>query len=314
MLSFCQISFINTAFHNVLFQNVSVDESENVIETRYVGALNRDIATFDNGPLDFTGNLEFFPQDWRFLYLAMGSVADAGSPSPYTHAIVPVNSNSQNGITSGTKNPFVSFTLDVSQNSAGSAFRRFFNGCVVENFTLTASEGENLSCSVDWLAQSRTFTETAGSSVTASTDQVYQWSDVQLHVPSGTVIQNLKSVSFSLTNGFLPPHYLNGSRVIDVPQAQNREYELSVTKNSEDQSTRTFYDSYFLGGSTFNAMLQVTASAGSQELFLVMSGCRLLDMDAPTGNQSEPNEQTITIRPQSCNANVNDLVFKYAAF
>ena len=295
-------------------QNHEVDDELNINQVRFVGGGDRDVDSFEPGPEDFTGTVEYYPQDWKMLYFAMGSCTDGGSPSPYTHDITAISSTQLNGITSGLKNPPISFTMADVQTSAGSSWRRLMQGCVVDSFEMSWDEGDFVTCTANYIAQTNTFSELAGSAVTASADRPYQWQDVQVQIPSGTVIQNVKAGTFSINNNTLAPHYSNGSINTDVPQWQNREYEFTVTKNGDDQSTRTFYNSYFRAGSTFNALLVVSESTGSQELFLTMSGCKLIDMGAPTGNQSEPNEQEITIVPQTVTGLVNDTIFKYKAF
>src|SRR3990167_9715803 len=102
-----------------LIQDHTIDEAANVIVTRYVGGGTRDVSRFDDGPLDFTGTFTFFPQDWKFLGFALGSVVDAGSPSPYTHTISAVDSDVGNYATSGLSSPFVSFGIEDAQITAG---------------------------------------------------------------------------------------------------------------------------------------------------------------------------------------------------
>ena len=115
-------------------QNHSPDANTNQQPIRYVGGNDRNVDLFVEGALDHPGTIEFFPQDWKTLALAMGSNVDAGSPSPYLHNITEHVSASGNAFTSGVKNPFVSFTLvDQQKTIAGSNFNREVSGLLCFN-------------------------------------------------------------------------------------------------------------------------------------------------------------------------------------
>ena len=59
-------------------------------------------------------------------------------------------------------------------------------------------------------------------------------------------------------------------------------------------NAKILYDQYFIGGSIFNAMTKVEASAGS--LYLIMSGCKITDMEVPSPVEGL-HEQTMTMMP-----------------
>lgn len=298
-------------------QSVDVDENVNVISSRYAGTASRNVGAFIDGPLDVTATLGFFVQDFRMLGFAMGSIVDSGSPSPYAHTLNEVNSNNGNAYTSGTQNPFLSFTLQTAQQSPGgdgTHFVRELRGCNVNSYTLTANEGEPLTAEVELVAQNVVFSSGTPTSVTEDTNRVYLWQDAVLHIPSGTTLETPKNIRFSVNNNLEANHYVNGSRVIGVPIPTMRDYELEVTANLMSEVAKTWYDQYFLGGSTFNAMLSVVASAGSRQAFIIMSGCKMEDMTATNNNEGAPNEVTLMIRPRVVNAVVDDLIFRYNAW
>ncbi len=295
-----------------LVQTHDPDEEPNVINARFLGGGDRNVDQFIDGALDFPGAITTFPQDWKFLAFAMGSNVDAGSPSPYTHAIREQEAKNGNAFTSGPLNPWFSFTLEDAQqfNVTGLNFVRTFGGCVVDSLTIAGTQGEPISMDVNYIAQTQAFSSGAITAVTEDATRPYMWSDTQLHIPSGTVYQTLMDFSWTINNNMLPAHYLNGSREIAVQIPQNRDYEFAITLHATSERTKTLYDQFYLGGSTFNTMLQITASAGSKELFLIMSGCKITGMDAPSPNEGI-NEQSITIIPGTCSANAEDLFEKY---
>ena len=222
-----------------LIQDHTIDEAANVIVTRYVGGGTRDVSRFDDGPLDFTGTFTFFPQDWKFLGFALGSVVDAGSPSPYTHTISAVDSDVGNYATSGLSSPFVSFGIEDAQITAGATgtnYLRTLKGCMVDSISISSTQGEPVSCEVTYRAQNVTFFSGAATAVTADTTRPFLWNDCQFHLPSGTKIDEVTDFDLTISNNLETPHYLNGSRVIGVPEPLNRDYELTLTLHGSSSS------------------------------------------------------------------------------
>lgn len=288
-------------------------DSVGVISTRYIGTASRNVGRFDDGPQDFTGVITCHPQDFRLAGYAMGSIIDAGSPSPYTHVLAEVNNGSGNAYTSGTLTPFLSFTWEDSKSAvgAGTNFIKTYKGCVVDTWTLRGTQGALLEAEANVIAQSVTYSSGTTTALTEDTTHVpYKWSHVTFQLPSGTTFPELKSFDFTIANNPDAPHYLNGSRVIATPQMTNRDYTFNTTMDLESARGKTLYDQYFLGGSTFNAMLSIVASAGSQQGFIIMSGCKLTSMTTPT-SMSDVQESTMVITPQTVVINVDDLTQLY---
>jgi len=296
-----------------LVQSHDIDESMGVINLRYIGAGDRNVDQFVDGPEDYTGTLSLHPQNWRFLAFALGSCVDGGSPSPYTHVISETNSDNGNAFTSGVANPFMSFTLEDGHQfdaTNGLNFVRTINGCVVNSLTISATQGEAATMEVNYIGQALSFGSEAVTSITEDTARPFLWKDFQLQIPSGTVYCEMTDFSWSINNNLEAPHYICGSRVIGAPIPLNRDYELTATFHGTSEHTKTLYDQYFTGGSTFNAMLQGIASTGSREIYVIMSGCKMTDMSAPSPVEGV-NTQSITINPATCVVHVNDLTELY---
>lgn len=299
-------------------QDFTPDENLNIVAVRHQGSADRNVDQFVDGPIDFTGTFSFFPQDWKFLMFALGSNVDAGSPSPFTHTISEVDSNDGNAFTSGTDNPMMSFGLEASQtaSAAGENFVRTIKGAIVNALTINAAQGEIISVDIDYMAQENTFSSGARSALTETTTRPFLWSDVSVQLPSGTPIPDVKSTTVSITNNLEGPHYQNGSKEISVPIPLNRDYQVSLTLDGTSEFTKTLYDQHFLGGSLFNMIIDITdagAGAGSRDVAITFSGCRLIDMEAPQGMEGV-NEQTITIQPENAVVLVNDTIEEYNPF
>jgi len=214
-----------------MVQSSEIDENTNNIEVRYLGTGDRNVDLQQNGVLDYNVAFSYYPQDWRMALFALGSNVDGGSPSPYTHVISEINSASGNAFTSGTKNPFVSFTIEEAQKGAatGENFIRTIQGCVVNSMSVNMAQGEPVSVDIEAIGQSGTFTSGAITLPTANGSRPFIWEDVLVHIPSGTVYDTAKNATFTINNNMETAHYLNGSRVTEVPIPLNRDYEVSIT-------------------------------------------------------------------------------------
>jgi len=303
---------LGTAIWPGLVQEHTLDEDTGVITTRYLGTSGRNVDQFIDGPRNYTGALSYFPQDWRMVVAALGSNTDAGSPSPYTHTPAELPSTAL-AFTSGTLNAFTSFQIEDSKTAVGTGlnFVRTIKGCSVNSWSLNGTQGEPLSCDVDYIGQDVTLSSGASTAVTENTARPFMWKDVKLFVPSGTQFTELKDFSLSVNNNLEAPHYLDGTSVIGAPIPLNRDYEFTATIDASSGRAKTLWDSYFIGGSTFNMLMDISVSAGSRDAFITLSGCKLIDMEMPS-SQEGTNEISLTIAPQKMTMSVNDTILKYS--
>jgi hypothetical protein len=299
-----------------LVQNSNIDSSMGIFSLRFAGNTSRNVNQFVDGPVDYTATVEYYPQDFKMLGYALGSSTDTASGAGLNfHRAWEVDSNAGGAFISGTKNLFNSFTLYDGQASTAAGKNKVneLKGCVINSFNLTAAKGEIVTCSLDLIGQSLAFSSGALVAQTAATTKPFRWNDVKIHMPSGTVIDNVTDISFTINNNLEPQHYLNGSVYIANSVPMNRDYELTLTMNSDSEYMKPYYDQYFMSGITFNAMLDIqdlSAGAGSRNMFIIMSGCKMMDMENPTGNEGI-NTVTMTIAPQTVNAIGVDTIVKY---
>ena len=289
-----------------LVQDHTPDESVNVIPIRYQGSTDRNVNIFEDGNLDYTGTFTYFPQDWKMLGMTIGSVSETASAG--SHVMTEVNSDDTNYAITGQS--LSSFTLEDSKNNgtAGSNFIRTLNGCIIDSLGITWAQGEPVSCEVSYIAQNSTFTSGAVTAVSPTTTRPYMYSNALLQIPSGTVVSNATEFALTINNNLEAEHYNNGSRVIGEALPINRDYELTTTVKMDSINAKTFYDQYFIGGSTFNAMIQSIGAGGSA--FIVMSGCKLSDMDTPSPVEGT-HDQSLTIMPKTVSVTVEDAIVNY---
>ena len=304
-----------------LVQEVSIDENTNPFIIRQVNSSTRSVSQWENGPLDVDFSTTLYPQDWRFLYLTMGSVVSTSGVSS-SHAIKELNSGDLfANLTSGALTNFPTFTIEDAHVAPGTGlnFVRTINGGMVDSMEISISEGEMVSVSINGQAQNVVYSSGAATAVTAQTLTPYLWQHCQVHIPSGTMIEPVTEATVTISNNLDRHHYINGSRVIATITPINRDYEISVSLHGDTNYTKTFYDSYFIPGSEFNMMINMiaksgtTSAVGTRSCALIFSGCKLIDMEAPTAIENI-TEQTLTINAKNLTATVIDGNAKLALF
>ncbi|MCK5624941.1 hypothetical protein KAI04_03815 [Candidatus Pacearchaeota archaeon] len=287
-------------------------EEENVTTIRYTGTSSRNPGMFVRGAQDFEGTISTNLQNFRMFGYAMGSIVDSGSPTPYAHAITEINSNDSWAFTSGANHNFPSFTVydEHKGQSDGEHEIRKYRGAIINSITFNASQGEPVKSEINYIAQNKwTGSKTTDIVPIADEDTTrpYLWADVQLHLPSGTNITEVTEINWTLNNNIERRHYDNGSRVAENLTPINRDYELSITMDGNSTWGKTLQEQYWNGGSSFNCMIESVLSTGSEQGFIIMSGCRITSFENPSPAEGI-NEYSITIMPQSCNINTDDLI------
>jgi len=276
-----------------MVQNHTISDNEGITTYRYAGTADRNVSTFIQGPTEVTGTLEFFPQDFRFAYYALGSCA--GNGSPVAHTIVEVNSDFVDPFNSGT---FPSFQLqDAQVTTTGSNLVRTCAGVMVDSATWTLTEGEPMRCSVNYVAKTCSFATGGTWTATESAVEPYTWKQSIVHLPSGTEVDSVKDMSITVNNNLEVPHYCGSERNIGMPIPTNREYEISMTMNTTVPWQNNFIATYYKGGSAFNMMLWCPlSSTTNRTMSWAFSGCYVTAVDAPSPSEGV-NEMSVTIVP-----------------
>ena len=294
-------------------QDHSPDETFERAMVRYQGADTRNVSSFVDTKTDLAGTLNYYPQNYRLLGYALGKISDGGAAGSYTHTLTEANSDDLSVWTSGTKNPFASFTIEDAHkhNPTGLNFIRTFAGCVIDSFTITAPAGDLITCEAGYIAQSVAFSSGAETAVTAATDRPNISADSKVHFPSGTIYDDVTEWSLTINNNIDARHYANGSKEIGVPIPTTRDYELSLTMDSTSEKAKTLYDQYYKGGSVFNALVSIDVSAPAKHTVITLSGCEITAMDTPSPVEGV-DEHTITVTPKECSAITTDTIEKYS--
>lgn len=299
-----------------VMENV-LDEKINIVETRFLGGSSRNVSTFEQGPIDFSGKLTYRTQDLRLWGYAIGSMTVTSGANTTTVLAENNNDVRQSAFTSGTLNPPMSFTLEDSKQATGTGknFIRTINGCIIERATLKVSQPNPVVTELNYIAQNVSYSSgTTTSFASVNANRPYLWADTTLTI-GGSVIQTVKDIEFEIDNTSVAPHYLNGSKVVGVPFQTSRNYTLTVTLDADSESINPFFTTFFQSGNSFNVTLDMNADAkqgvtGSMHTIISMSGCRVHDLTTPSPNEGVI-EQTLVIRPQTVTATVYDRVVPY---
>lgn len=296
----------------------SPSDEENVTSIRYTGTSSRNVAQQINTSKDYEGTISYHPQDFRMFHFALGSITDAGSPTPYSHVISEMNNNEVYPPTSGANHShtFPSFTVVDSHKGAsdGEHQVRKYKGTCIDELELTISQGEPTTCELSYISQSLDIGSKSSDLVSLydeDTSRPYIWSDWKIHKPSGTVLDNVTEAKWKVSNNLERRHYDNGSKVIDNLRPGNRNYELSLTLDADSSDAMTLYEDNWQSGETFNMMYEGVLSSGSETGYFIMSGCKITSFESPSPAEGI-DEYNITIVPEDCIINSDDLIYKHA--
>lgn len=304
-----------------MVQSLDVTDNQNIILTRFLGLGNKNVGTFEDGPRDIEGTINLFPQDWRLLGLAIGSITTTSGTSQSSNyrfdLAQQVSSVRHNAFTSGAFNPWMSFTLEAAGDgpTANQNFIRTYKGCVVNQYTLNIEQGEPVSVDISFMAQTGSFTSGGITSLqNVGSNRPYLWSDVIFQI-DGTTVDELRSLTFNYNNNFDGPHYINGSRVIGVPIPTNVDCSVNITQDAESTSIGSYAHVMHLGGSKFNALIDInnTINTGSHRLQITLSGCEITEFGAPF-NIDGVTQINYTFVPGSVSAISFDRLPLYTAF
>jgi len=296
------------------------NDTENIQRLRYHGTNTRNVDVSTIGARDYGGTFEFFPQDWKFMMFALGSIGDgATAGGVYTHYIGELNSDDLAPMTSGTENPFTSFGIESTQqfNDTGENLGRTYKGGVVNSMTLSKTDASApLSCSVDFVAKERVFTSGAVTfgAPTENTIRPFVPSDSLVHLPSGTKL-DVNTWEFVVNNNFDTDgaHVCNGSREITAPTATERDYTLTITMPAESSQAGRLFEMYNSGGAiSNNAGIAITNQYGSTSgtSWIALSGCDVDSFNAPNPVEGV-NEWELTLIPKSAHMTAQDTTAKY---
>jgi len=197
--------------------NFSSSITNNSIRIHGIGE-GRDATNAVNGVLDISGSLEWNLTDPAFLqYCVGGTVSGAGTTAdPYEIA--------ESNVIGYGASDFPTLTFEVNSEGGTNDDSVKYDGVTINTWTLTATQGEVVTVSGDWIGRSAT-SSTSVQAYTRPTNRPFTFVDGAVNV--GT--DEAKVVSFTLTgeNNVFTYRTL-GSRLINQPVAGVRRYNFTI--------------------------------------------------------------------------------------
>ena len=242
-----------------LVQSVNPTESNNLFKIRTMGG-TRDFSNIVPGKFEVSGSFDYFLQNASFLRMAIGE--DSGSTAGTADSGPRVHTGASYLHVMGSaaapqESSFPSFTLEFADDEGGDLSNnliRTYNGCRVNNLSISGSVDEPLSVSADWIGQSVTISTSAATSVTDSTEDPYVFYQGVIYASTGTITayDTIESASrlcyvnnfdLGINNNLEPNWYVGGTcsshqtkRGLKSLVPKGREYDASLGLHFADKT------------------------------------------------------------------------------
>lgn len=204
----------------------NINMTNNMLKTQGMGE-GRNVTGSFTGAFDVTGSMDWEVDDFTFMQYAVGVLAGAGLVAD------PWQLNEADNIGySATTIPTLTLEFGSEGNTVDHEVSVF--GAVINNLTLTATQGETLKASCDFIGQTVASTATILTYTTPTTE-------VFVFQQGGVVIgasDTFDCTSFTLTIANNIQTYRNlGSRLIQQPVTGLRKYDFTITFKMKDDTT-----------------------------------------------------------------------------
>jgi hypothetical protein len=250
-----------------LIQSFNLNMSNNSFRSQGLGD-GRNATGIYLGPFDVNGSMDFQIADPTFLQYAIGTLSGAGSVAD------PYQLEEAENIGFDAAN-IPSLTFEVGSEGDTSDSEITVSGIVINNLTITATQGEIITASCDWIGQT-VVTSATLQSVSAQTTAPFMFHDATCTVGSDT----LQCTSFAVTiSNNISPYRELGSRLITQPSAGLRRYDFTITVRKKVDTTASTLSGIELRELFFGAAAATAPSADNQNASNTIS----LDINEGTG-------------------------------
>lgn len=251
-----------------LVQSINPTETNNLIKVRTLGG-TRDYSNIVPGKFEVSGTFDYYLQGAAFLRQAMGedtatsATVDSG---PQIHTGASSYLHVMGSAASPLADNFPSFSLEFTDDEDGgnpgtNNLQRTYDGCRVNNLSISASVDEPVSVTCDFIAQDVTKGTAAPSTVTDYTVDPYVFYQGAVYATSGTITANdavdstsviaeVNGFDWSVNNNLEAVWYISGTtaskqtlRGLKALVPKGRDYDGSLNLHF---ATKTMYER-FLG-------------------------------------------------------------------
>jgi len=254
-------------------QSISPGEKNNLIKVRTLSG-NRDYKTVIPGKFEVSGSMDYLLQGGAFLRQAWGEDTGLNGTVDSGPKVLVTGSTFQHVMGSADSpgvDDFPSFTLEFSDyEDAGTAgtnnLKRTYNGCRVDNLSISGAVDEPVKCSADWMAKSVTVSTGAPTAATEYTHDPFVFYDGFVYLTSGAIDSTTTQVSlkdnalcqvlnfdFGIANNLEAGWYIAGtcsgtdsarSAKYIIPKGRDYSLKLGLHYNDKEMYQR------FLGSTT----------------------------------------------------------------
>lgn len=245
--------------------------TNNMIRTQGIGE-GRNATGAVNGMLDCSGSMEWELTDPDFLqYGVIGTVSGSGTAAdPYELKEV-----DEIGYSAGQVK---TLTLEVGSNGGANDDCMTYDGVVFNTCTVTATQGETIKVSGDWVGRTVT-SSTSILSYTPPTNRPFTFIDGSASVGSDKV-GALTGLTITIANNIFTYGTL-GSRLIEQPVAMTRRYDLTLTMKLHYDDAASVLSGLEARGLVFNGTTSGTTPNDTAE-----NASTTLSLDLVEGSNS----------------------------
>ena len=225
--------------------NVSVNMNNNFFRTQGLGEGRNATGAF-TGPFDVNGSIDWDVDDFTFMQYAIGTKTGTGViADPWE-----LKELDNIGYAGATEIPTIA--LEIGSEGGSVDHEITVDGVAINSLTLTASQGEVLKASCDWIGRNVTSSATIITYTTPTTD-VFVFQQGSVVIGASDVFQ---CTSFALTIANNIQTYRNlGSRLIAQPVTGLRKYDFTITFKFKGDTTASILSgtellAYFFGAAT----------------------------------------------------------------
>ena len=254
-----------------LIQSFNINMANNSFRSQGLGD-GRNATGIYLGPFDVSGSMDMQINDPTFLQYAIGTRSGAGTVAD------PYELQEAENIGFDAAN-IPSLTLEVGSEGDTSDSEITVSGVVINNMTITATQGEIITASLDWIGQT-VVTSATLQSVSAQSTAPFLFHDATCTVGSDTL--QCTSFSVSIANNLTPYREL-GSRLITQPSSGLRRYDFTITIRKKVDDTASTLSGIELRELFFGAAAATAPSAGIQNASNTVS----LDINEGAGGSGE---------------------------
>lgn len=202
--------------------------TNNAIRVHGIGE-GRNATKVVNGILDVNGSLEWELTDRSFLQYCFVGIWQGSDGNSHDDAFE-LAEKDQIGYEAGQVK---TLTFEVGSEGGTTDDVLTYDGIVINNFTLTATVGETIKCSADWVCRTVTSSTTV-ESYTPPTERPFTFVDGSVDIGTDAVF-TVSNVTLTVAQNMFIYRSL-GSRLINQPVTGIRRYDFTLTlkMNSND--------------------------------------------------------------------------------